>query len=81
MTFDEIKLEELPDLDEYVGSYIDVTLPNGDGAAGTAIRIGSIREYRGFMGRWIYLDWGMQWFACVGSRIEIFDRNPNGETL
>lgn len=74
---EEVKLEDLKHFDDFVGSYFDVTLTNGEGAAGIATGFSIQTEYRGFLGRWVYFDWGMQWFVPVGSKVSVSPTEPN----
>lgn len=63
-------MADLKTLDQFLGKYVSITDPDGEGMSGWLDRIEDIRFHKGRYGRQIMVDWGYGWFVTQSTKVE-----------
>lgn len=63
-------MADLKALDQFLGKYVSITEPNGDGLAGWIERMDDIMFKGGRYGRQIVVDYGYGWFITQSMKVE-----------
>lgn len=63
-------MADLDRLGDYVGKYVAITEPNGEGMKGIVMRVYKMEEHNGLAGRWVDVGYGYSWFVSGETSIE-----------
>lgn len=63
-------MTDLEKLDEFIGKYVNINEPNGDGLAGWLERVEDVTTSQESLGRWAIVDYGMGFFVTPSTKVE-----------
>lgn len=72
-------MTDIHDLDQYIGKYISLTDPDGEGAAGFLVKVHDEVDYIPHPVRSVMLDWGVGWRISEETDVNPYPSAPDGQ--
>lgn len=72
-------MTDINDLDQYLGKYVSLTDPDGEGAAGFLVQVLDEVDYIPYPVRTVVLDWGQGWRVGESTEVDACQAAPDGQ--
>lgn len=66
-------MADLTALDQYIGKYVDIMDPNGEGLAGVIDRVFPLRYLNGVPVREVVVDYGYAWCVSADTTVKVME--------